>query len=93
MTKQEIALRNLSLGFEFDKYLLEHPEILGKIPENALLVLLPQDDPELAQANMELARKGREPGQPVVHVIVKALDPRPRSRVLDAKVSLATPEA
>ena len=91
MNREGIALRNLGLGFEFDRYLLEHPEILEKIPENALLVLLPQDDPELAQANLELAKKGRESGQPVVHVIIKALDPRPRSRVLDAEISLATP--
>ena len=88
MNKKEIALRNLALGFEFDKYLLEHPEILEKIPENALVVLLPQDDPELAKANIALAKKGREPGQPVVHVIIKALDPHPRSRVLDAEVSV-----
>ena len=87
MTRDDIAARNLSLGFEFDKYLVEHPELLERIPENAVLALLPQDDPELAEANLAIAQRGREPGQPVVHVIIRALDPLPRSRVLDAEVS------
>ena len=87
MTNDDIAARNLVLGFEFDKYVMRHPELLQDIPENALIVLLPRDDPELAKKNLKLANEAREPGQPIVRVVIKAMDPLPRSRVLEAEVA------
>ena len=47
MTDQEIFSKNLILTTEFDRYILEHPEFAEKIPGNAQIVLLPDDDPEL----------------------------------------------
>ncbi len=45
--------------------------ICGKDPFGALVVLLPEDDPELSRVNLAIAKKRREAGQPVVHVHFK----------------------
>jgi len=76
MTQQELFSKNLILSTEFDRYVLEHPEFAQKIPENAQVVLLPADDPELRQKNLELAKAQREPGQPVIHVEIERVLPQ-----------------
>jgi hypothetical protein len=88
MTEQDLFLKNLKLSREFDLYLLEHSEVAERIPANALIVLLPEDDPELCAKNQELAQARREPGQPVVSVRVGTLTP-PRSRLVNPKVEVA----
>lgn len=71
MTEHEIFSRNLVLTTEFDRYVLEHPEFAEQIPENAQIVLLPQDDQELKEKNLQLAKMQREPGRPVVFVKIE----------------------
>ena len=68
--------------------LLEHPEVAERIPENALIILLPKEDSELCEKNLEVARTPREPGQAVVHVWVEKVAP-PRSRLVNPKVEVA----
>ena len=63
MTKEELFRKNQQLSTEFELYLLEHPEIEGKIPDNAMIVLLPEYDKELSDKNMELATANKEAGQ------------------------------
>ncbi|GFP21052.1 hypothetical protein HKBW3S43_01836 [Candidatus Hakubella thermalkaliphila] len=70
MTEKELFEKNQKLSTEFDLYLLDHPELLDKIPENALIVLLPEFDQELKQKNLEMARLHREKEQPLVYVKV-----------------------
>lgn len=88
MTEQELFTKNLKLSTEFDLYLLEHPEVAERIPENALIVLLPEQDPELCDKNLELAKARREPGQPIVYVRVEKVTP-PRSRLVNPRVEVA----
>ncbi|MCC6544187.1 MAG: hypothetical protein IT392_06745 [Nitrospirae bacterium] len=76
MTEQEIFSKNLILSTEFDRYILEHPEIAEKIPLNAQIVLLPEDDPELCRINIELAEQQKEEEQQVVYVHIGSLSPR-----------------
>jgi len=71
MTDQEIFSKNLILTTEFDRYVLEHPEFAERIPENAQVVLLPKDDEELREMNLEIAEAQREPGQFVVYVEIE----------------------
>ena len=47
MRRKELAYKNLALGVEFDKYMIEHPEILNKIPSRSTMVFLPEYDREL----------------------------------------------
>lgn len=76
MTEQEIFSKNLILTTEFDRYVLEHPEFAERIPENSLVVLLPEDDMELRQKNIEIAKAQRESGQPVVYVEIEKVAPQ-----------------
>ncbi len=73
MTREELFRKNQQLSTEFELYLLEHPEIEDKIPDNAMIVLVPQYDKELAKKNRELAEANKEPGQTIVYVKVKKL--------------------
>jgi len=81
MTKNEIVAKNLTLSFEFSRYLLEHPEFGEQLPEQAQVVLLPKDDPELYRINLELAFPQRELDYPVVFIEIEALAPA-RSRLI-----------
>jgi hypothetical protein len=73
ITEEELFLKNQRLSTEFDLYLAEHPQIEDNIPDNALIVLLLEYDKELSKKNMELAKRHREPGQPVVYVRIEKL--------------------
>ncbi|MBI5183615.1 MAG: hypothetical protein HY999_04565 [Nitrospinae bacterium] len=73
MTREELFRKNQQLSTEFELYLLEHPEIEDKIPDNALIVIVPEYDKELAGKNIELAEANKEPGQAIVYVRVEKL--------------------
>ena len=45
--EKEMIDRNIELSAEFSRYLFEHPEIEGKIPVDAEIILLPEFDKEL----------------------------------------------
>ena len=68
MKPDEISQQNLDLFHEFMMYALEEPEIFDKIPKGAQLVILPEDNPELYQRNLEIVNKRKEKGQTVVTV-------------------------
>lgn len=55
ISKERIMEKNLDLLNEFMKYAFEHPEILDEIPQEAELVILPTNDPELYTANKKMA--------------------------------------
>ena len=76
MTDEEIFEKNLILSTEFDRYILEHPEFAKKIPVNAQIVLLPEDDAELRKKNLEIAKAQREPEQPVIYVQIEKVAPQ-----------------
>ncbi|MFZ5994942.1 MAG: DUF5647 family protein [Thermodesulfobacteriota bacterium] len=42
---------------EFMKYAFDHPEVLGKIPPEAEVVILPVNDSELCEYNKKMANK------------------------------------
>ena len=88
MTKDELFHKNLWLGHEFDLYVLEHPEILDEIPDHAKIVLLPEDEPELAKANLGIAKETQEPGQPMVLVRIRKLRPI-TSRINELEIKIA----
>jgi hypothetical protein len=82
--REAIVEKNITLSFEFERYVTEHPEILGQIPEGAAVVFLPKDDPELYRVNLETARKAQATGkaESVVFLEVEALAPA-RSRLVN----------
>ena len=88
MRKEELLQKNVILGGEFTKYVLEHPELLETIPKGACVFVLPENDPELLRANLELARKRVEEGERVVYVRVKELKPASSSRLVNPKIEV-----
>ena len=45
MRKEEIVKKNISLVFDFLRYLTDHPELTEKIPDNCELEFLDKDSP------------------------------------------------
>ena len=62
---------NQELGFEFNKYVLLHPEILEDIPSGAQTVFLLEDNPEFNVWSKEANKHQRETGQPVVFIHIE----------------------
>lgn len=89
MNAKEMVRKNILLGTEFDKYLIEHPALIGKIPQGAYVVLLPEGDPELCKANVRLARKRSREGEKVVFVRVEKLAPPAKSRLIRPRIEEA----
>jgi hypothetical protein len=83
-SQETVVEKNITLSFEFERYIQEHPEVLEQIPNNAEVVLLPKDDPELYRINLDIAQKRRQAGEtsPVVYVEIEAVAP-PRSRLVN----------
>ena len=81
MTSKSWTTRNMLLGFEFDKYLIEHPAFAKRIPHGATIILLPERDKELYRKNLSLATKERRAGHEIVLVKIKGLTPLPKSRI------------
>ena len=87
-SRETVVEKNITLSFEFERYILEHPEILEQIPDGAQVVLLPQDDPELYRINLEAAQKARQASEtgPIVYVEIEALA-APRSRLINPRLA------
>jgi hypothetical protein len=89
MRKEDLFKKNHILGVEFDRYLLENPELLDQIPENAEVYFLPEEDPELSQENLKAVQARKAKGGKVVLVRIGKLSP-PRSRLQDVRLESAT---
>ena len=57
MKKDEIVKKNISLSFDFLRYLTDHPELIKKIPDGCELEFLDKDFP-LIEA--EISAEGAE---------------------------------
>ncbi|MCD6266760.1 MAG: hypothetical protein J7K02_12535 [Deltaproteobacteria bacterium] len=68
MTKDQIIKRNLDLLNEFMKIAFDQPDILNKIPKEAELVILPENDPELYKANFKIKQSLEKKGKKFVVV-------------------------
>ena len=88
MRDKELIEKNMNLSIEFSKYIFEHPEVEDKIPKGAQVVLLPEDDAELSNYNMKIAKIQRDKKQPVVFVKIKKLLAPRLSRVSKAELEI-----
>ena len=78
---------NALLGFEFQKYLMQNPEIADQIPSNTLLIFQIDGDEEFNKWNLETSLKNREKDQPVVRVSLRKW--REKSLLEDLEISEA----
>ena len=85
MKKSQLVDKNLELSEALLRRLLENPSALEEIPEGANLIVLPLDDPELFQANLEQLVTLKEQDVRKLRVVViesaEALEPRMVVRV------------
>lgn len=88
-SRETITEKNITLSFEFERYILEHPDLLTQIPPEAEVILLPKDDPELYRINLETAQKTEYSANasPVVYIEIEALAPA-RSRLINPHLTL-----
>ena len=68
MNNDEIIDRNLEQHGRFMLYVLEHPELLARIPNGAELVFLPADDHELCQINLRAAKEKEARGERMAYL-------------------------
>ena len=87
---KEMVDRNLDLIFEFEKYILEHPECAERIPQEATISMQIEGDEEFNRWSRELAQSQAETGQPIVYVRVKRLGAI-RSRIEELELEGVTP--
>ncbi len=85
MRNEDLFKKNHILGIEFDRYVLENPDFLERIPDGAEIVFLPEDDPDLCEENIRLAQVHREEGRPIVIIKIERLEP-PRSRLVNVRI-------
>ena len=88
-SREAIVEKNITLSFEFERYVMESPDILLQIPDGAAVVFLPKDDPELYRVNLETAHKLQAEGKAasVVFLEVEALAPA-RSRLINPHLTV-----
>ncbi len=63
-----IVKRNLDLVASVTRFILERPDILDRLPPDFRLVVLPEDDRELSQYNLDLLARRADPNKVVVIV-------------------------
>ncbi len=88
MTKVEKKMveKNLDLIFEFEKYILEHPTLVKKIPRNAVITIRVDGDVAFNRWSQRLAAKHRGTRRPVFHITIKKMRPaRSRIEVLEVE--------
>ena len=74
-----VVERNISLVGQITQYLLDHPAIFASLPDEFELVVLPEDDPEIRQHNLELLDEVGT-SKPIVFARVRAQQDKDRSR-------------
>lgn len=80
MERQEFSERAIELAFEFNRYVIDHPEITKKLGEEACLVFQVAGDEEFNQWSRRVAARYIKDGKSVVYVRIKKMKPI-RSRI------------
>jgi len=73
--EKELIETNLDLIFEFEKYVLEHPEITARIPRDAVVFMKVAGDEKFNLWSERQAKKQAKKGAPFFLVIVKKMGP------------------
>ena len=68
-------MKNSMLVNEFDTYVREHPEVTKNIPNDALVVMMHEDDHAFSNWSKKKALEIGEKNQPIVYVKIKKMRP------------------
>lgn len=79
--EMEMANRNVELIFEFERYLLDHPQLAEQIPDGAVMCFQLKEDEAFNKWSRKLAEeRASKEGKPLVHIAIQRLRPI-RSRI------------
>lgn len=71
ISREGVVERNISLSSKITQFLIENPQVFDALPDKFELVILPDDDPEIRQYNLELLDKYGSEDKPVVFARIK----------------------
>jgi hypothetical protein len=66
--------RNLELAGRFTRSIIENPAILDEIPNDGEIVLIPDDDPELADSNLRGGMRSVREGKNITFRHIRAAE-------------------
>jgi len=73
--EKKLVEQNLDLIFEFEKYVLEHPEIAERISRDAVVFMKIAGDQKFNRWSERKARKQAKKGVPLIAVTVEKMSP------------------
>ena len=73
--EKKLVDKNLDLIFEFEKYVLDHPEFAKKIPRNAVVIMKVDGDDHFNRWSEAKGKRQAKKGVPMVRVTVKKMGP------------------
>jgi hypothetical protein len=76
-----VVERNISLSVKIMRFLMDNPQVFDALPEEFELVILPDDDPDIRQYNLELLDKYGSEGKPVVFARITTHPEDPKAQV------------
>lgn len=79
-----------TIGFEFSRYLLKHPEVAKQIPDNALIVFRIKNNPGFNKWAEQMGKLNKEAGQPILIVDIEKLLPPFETRLVNPRLELAS---
>ena len=87
-SEKRMVEKNLDLIFEFEKYVLQHPDFAASIPQNAVVYMQVEKDKGFNRWSLALMERHHEKGQPIFCVRIKKMRPI-QSRIEELKVERA----
>jgi hypothetical protein len=85
---EETVERNILLTGRIMQFLMDNPQVFSSLPEKFELVILPDDDPDIRQYNLELLDKYGSEGKPIVFARTNA---HPENLKTQGKPSIFVP--
>lgn len=82
---EEFADRNLDLIFKFEKYVVDHPEVAERIPDDAIVAMQVEDDDAFNHWSRKLAQEQADDEHPIIYVTIKKMA-SVRSRIEDLEL-------
>lgn len=70
--REGVVERNILLSGKIMQFLMENPQVFSSLPDNFELVILPDDDPEIRQYNLDLIDRYGSEGRPIVFARINA---------------------
>ncbi len=71
MNRDEMFYKNNELFAIFMQHVLDNPDLLDQIPDDANIIFLPDSDPALCQANLELGQEREREGAQVTFIRIE----------------------